>query len=150
MPLFETQVALACPPESLFDYLIRPANVMNLNPPDMNLTLLEAPEIVGEGSQVRLQVEAFGYKQQLLHEIINFQRPGGFLLREVEGVLKKFEHLHRLEGGPNGTTIFIEQVEFEAPGGMVGFLLTETKIREGMEKNFGFRHEELIKQFGQA
>lgn len=150
MPLFETQVSLACPPESLFDYLIRPANVMTLNPPDIDLTLLEAPEVVGEGSRILLQIEAFGYKQQLVHEILNFQRPEGFLLREVEGVLKKFEHVHRFENGPDGTTVFIEQIEYEPPGGMVGFLLTESKIRESMEKNFGFRHDELIKHFGPA
>jgi ligand-binding SRPBCC domain-containing protein len=150
MPVFETQVSLSCSPKVLFDFLIRPAKVVALNPPEMNFTLIEAPEIITEGSQIRFQVEALGFKQQMLHEILNFRHLEGFLLREVEGVLKKFEHEHRLEIQPDGSTILYERILYEPPGGMVGFLLTETRVREGLEKNFGHRHLQLKQQLDQA
>jgi ligand-binding SRPBCC domain-containing protein len=146
MPLFETQILLSCRPEVLFDFLMRPAMVMALNPPEMNLTLLEAPDIVTEGSRIRFQVEALGFKQQMVHEVINLQRPAGFLVREIEGVLKKYEHEHFIELQPDGGTILFERVLYEPPGGMVGFLLTEARVREGLEKNFGHRHRELKQQ----
>jgi ligand-binding SRPBCC domain-containing protein len=146
MPLFETQILLSCRPEVLFDFLMRPAMVMALNPPEMNLTLLEAPDIVTEGSRIRFQVEALGFKQQMVHEVINLQRPAGFLVREIEGVLKKYEHEHLIELQPDGGTILFERVLYEPPGGMVGFLLTEARVREGLEKNFGHRHRELKQQ----
>lgn len=150
MPLFETQVSLACSPDRLFDFLIRPSNVLSLNPPEMNVSLIAAPEVVGEGSLIRFQIEAFGFKQQMLHEIINFRRPAGFLLREVEGVLKKFEHEHQLLAQPDGTTVLFERVTYEPPGGMIGFLLTETKVRESLEKNFSHRHRQLKQQIEPA
>lgn len=150
MPIFETQVALACSPEVLFDFLIRPKNVITLNPPEMSFMLLDAPEVVTEGSRVRFQIEAFGFKQQMLHEIINFQRPTGFLLREVEGVLKKFEHEHNFILQPDGSTLLFERVTYEPPGGLVGFLLSEAKIKDGMEKNFSHRHRQLKQQIDRA
>jgi ligand-binding SRPBCC domain-containing protein len=150
MPIFETQVSLACSPEVLFDFLIRPKNVVTLNPPEMSFLLLDAPEVVAEGSRVRFQIEAYGFKQQLLHEIINFQRPTGFLLRELEGVLKKFEHEHNLIAQPDGSTLLFERVVYEPPGGLVGFLLTENRLRETMEKNFHHRHRQLKRQIDPA
>lgn len=149
MPIFETQVLLSCPPDVLFDFLIRPAKVMELNPPEMNVTLLEAPEIVTEGSQIRFQVEAFGFKQQMVHEIVHIERPAGFLVREVEGVLKQYEHAHLIEAQADGGTILFERVLYEPPGGVVGFLLTEARVREGLEKNFEYRHRQLQRQLGQ-
>lgn len=150
MPRFETQVSLPCNRETLFDFLLRPANVLPLNPPELNVSLIEAPEVVGEGSQILFQIEAFGFKKQMLHEITNFRPPEGFTLKEIEGVLKKFEHHHLLEPQPEGGTILYDTVDYEAPGGMIGFLLSEAKIREGMEKNFAHRHARLAEQLGQA
>lgn len=150
MPILETQVTLSCSPDVLFDFLIRPQNVVTLHPPEMNCVLLDAPDVVTEGSRIRFQVEAFGFKQQMLHEIINLQRPTGFLLREVEGVLKKFEHEHNLVPQPDGTTLLYERVIYEPPGGLAGFLLTEARLREGMEKNFSHRHRQLKRQIDPA
>jgi ligand-binding SRPBCC domain-containing protein len=150
MPIFETQLLLSCTPEDLFEFLIRPKNVMTLNPPEMNFTLLDAPEIVAEGSRIRFEVEAFGFKQQMLHEILHFRKPTGFLLREVEGVLKKFEHEHSLIAQPDGTTLLFERVVYEPPGGLAGFLLTESRLKEGMEKNFHHRHRQLKRQIDPA
>ena len=150
MPSYETQVSLSCSRDVLFEFLIRPANVILLSPPEMNCMLLDAPEVVMEGSQIRFQVEAMGFTQQIVHEITNLQRPDGFLVREVEGVLKKFEHEHRLEAQSETETLLIERVHYEPPGGMVGFLLTESRIREGMEKNFAHRHRQLKQQIENA
>ena len=150
MPRFETHVSLPCTREALFEFLLRPANVITLNPPELNVSLIEAPEIVGQGSLVRFQIEYFGFKQQMLHEITDFNPPEGFLLREREGVLKKFEHLHRFESLAGGGSVLYETIEYEPPGGMIGFLLSEAKVQEGMEKNFSHRHAKLAEQFGPA
>ncbi len=147
MPLFETQVSLPCSSETLFNFLIRPVNVVELNRPEMKFALIEAPDVIQEGSQIRFQVEALGFKQQMLHEVSDFHPMEGFVVREVEGVLKKFEHHHRLEAQPDGSTILFEKVDYEPPGGVVGFIVTEAKVREGMEKNFLYRHNGLKQQF---
>ena len=36
MPFYETQLSLSCPRDVLFEFLIRPANVVLLSPPEMN------------------------------------------------------------------------------------------------------------------
>jgi len=147
MAIFEANVALPCPRETLFEYLLRPANVLTLNHAELNVSLLEAPDLVGEGSQIRFQIEAFGVKKQMLHEITNFDPPNGFLLRELEGVLKKFEHFHRFEDRPEGGCALYETIEFEAPGGMIGFLFPESKVLNGFQKSFAHRHAKLVEQF---
>ena len=57
MARFECSVELPHSPETVFDFLIRPANVFQTLPPDSGLTYLSHPDVLELGSQVELQVE---------------------------------------------------------------------------------------------
>ena len=52
MPVFETSVTIECPRERAFDFLLRPANVARIAPPELGLSFTSAPEIVELGSRL--------------------------------------------------------------------------------------------------
>ena len=49
MALFEADVAIACPPQAAFDFLIRPAQVLRTSPPNLAAKLIEASRCAGTG-----------------------------------------------------------------------------------------------------
>ena len=149
MASFRTETLLAAPPEEIFDFLIRPENVIRVTAPDAGLKPVAAPEVLGQGSRIELELSGFGPPQRFLYEVIEFDRPGKFTETLVKGPLKSFRHEHLFEATPNGTRV-IDLVEFAPPGGMLGFLVTEDRIRSGLEKGLRFRHAELARIFGAA
>ena len=67
----------------------------------------------------------------------------------MKGPLKSFRHEHLFETTPNGTLVS-DRVEFQPPGGMLGFLVTEDRIRQGLQHGLKFRYEELAQDFRDA
>ena len=43
-----------------------------------------------------------------------------------------------------------DRITFAPPGGMLGLLVNERKIRESLEEGFGHRHHELEKRLGSS
>src|SRR5436190_23522546 len=64
MALFESGVAVACPAEKAWDFLVRPANLKLITPPEVGLHLVEAPEVLELGSKLLFKVQAWGQVQQ--------------------------------------------------------------------------------------
>ena len=58
-----------------------------------------------------------------------------------------WEHEHLFEAIANGTRV-TDRITFLPPGGMLGLLISERKIREALDEGFGHRHYELEKRFG--
>lgn len=140
MPVFESAVNVACSPERAFEFLARPANLLLVTPPDVSMTLLDAPERLTLGSKITAQVKKFGVPQKITNEVTAFEEGVGFTDVQVSGPFKKFEHTHRVEQTVDGTRI-IDRIEYEAPGGLVGLLLTNKKIHEYLETLDAYRAE---------
>ncbi len=149
MASYRTETFLAAPPEEVFDFLIRPENVIRVTAPDAGLRPVGAPEVLAQGSRIELELTGLGPPQRFLYEVTEFDRPGRFVETLVKGPLKSFRHEHLFEPAASGTRV-IDAVEFAPPGGMLGFLVTEDRIRQGLEKGLRFRHEELARIFGTA
>jgi ligand-binding SRPBCC domain-containing protein len=147
MPVFESEVEVACSPDKAFEFLARPANLLLVTPPDVSMTLVDAPERLTLGSKITAQVKKFGVPQKITNEVTAFEEGVSFVDAQVSGPFKKFVHTHRVEPTANGTRI-IDRVEYEAPGGLVGLLLTNKKIHEYLETLDVYRAErfkELLK-----
>jgi ligand-binding SRPBCC domain-containing protein len=147
MPVFESAVDLACSPQQAFEFLARPANLLLVTPPDVNMTLVDAPERLTLGSKITAKVSKFGVPQKITNEVTAFEEGVGFTDVQVSGPFKKFEHTHRVEPAGSGTRIF-DRIEYEAPGGLVGLLLTNKKIQEYLETLDAYRakrFKELLK-----
>ena len=142
MALFECSIDLAHPPERVFDFLIRPASILKTLPPDSGLTYTSFPEVLEAGSRVEIKVERYTMVHHAVHEVSVFEWPLRFTERQVEGPLGAYEHEHVLSPSTAGT-LLVDRIQFEPPGGLAGFLITESVIRQEFEKGFQHRHQEL-------
>jgi len=147
MASFRTEILLAAPADEIFDFLIRPENVIQVTAPNTGLKPVATPEVFEQGSRIELELTGFGPPQRFLYEVTEFLRPDRFTETLVKGPLKSFRHVHGFEETPNGTLV-VDAVEFQPPGGMLGFLVTEDRIRKGLEHGLKFRYEELSRIFG--
>src|SRR5262245_5350609 len=140
MPVFETSVDVACPAEHAFEFLVRPANLLQVSPPEFQLKLLEAPERLHLGARITIQGSKFGLPQKITSEVTEFREGVGFTDTQVSGPFAKFEHRHNVEQQDAGSRI-LDRIEFEAPGGLVGLFVTNAKIREYLGMLSAYRAE---------
>jgi ligand-binding SRPBCC domain-containing protein len=85
----------------------------------------------------------FGPVQRITHEITEVVHPTRYIERAVKGPLPHWIHEHIVEPQDGATVIVIDRIEFEPPGGFIGFLVNEEKILESLQKGFEHRHREL-------
>lgn len=149
MASYRSELQLAVSPEEIFDFLSRPENAAKITAPEAGLRTVVAPEVLEHGSRIELELTGFGPPQRFVYEVIEFIRPGRFTEHLVKGPLSAYRHEHIFEETENGTLV-IDAVEFSPPGGMLGFLVNEDRIRSGLEKGMRFRNQELIRMFGEA
>jgi len=142
VPEFEHQQRLACGVESLFDFLSRPKNVVRLSQPESQLTFIDPPDVVSSGIELEFEVRAYGTTQSVVHEIVTVDRPRLILERMLHGPLEELEHEHRFESDGAGS-ILIDRITFAPPGGMIGLLLTEARLRKSFEESFAYRRRIL-------
>ncbi len=142
MAVLESEVEIACEPPRLFGFVNDPANRPRVSPPNVNVELVEAPDAFSEGARLTFVVQAYGQKQRFLHEIVEWEEHVGFTERQVQGPFAKMVHRRDVVESPRGTKL-VEQVAFEPPGGLLGFLLTEARIREMLGDGFRHQHREL-------
>ena len=138
MPHFESTTTLLRPIAEVFDFLTLPANLLEVTPPEFNARLVEAPERLHLGAHVVVQARRWGFAQRMVSEVTVFE-PNRLLVDEQrEGPFPKWKHTHLLEAVPDGTRM-TDHIEFEAPGGMLGFLLTPQTILSELQEMFAYR-----------
>ncbi len=147
MALFERSVAVSSPVQEAFDFLLRPANIITISPPEIGLSFVSAPEVVSLGSVMEFKVLARGQVQHISHEITRLESPDVFTERQIKGPFKSWEHEHRFETDGESVVI-IDRISFEPPSGLLGLLVTEAKILESLDDGFSHRHEQLQQIFG--
>lgn len=147
MPLFEQSVSVNTSAEELFDFLIRPQNVLKINPPEMQMNLINVPEVLENDSKLNVELLGFGIPQRVVQQVTEFTSPSMFTVSQIEGPLSKWSHSHHFDGGAEGNVTLTERIDFEPPGGMIGFVITADKIKEYLEKGFAHRHVALKELF---
>jgi ligand-binding SRPBCC domain-containing protein len=142
MAEFEYQQRLACSVESLFDFLSRPANQVLLSRPESRLTFLDPPDVIAAGHELEFEVRAYGATQSVTHEIVTVERPRLIVERMLHGPLEELEHEHHFTGNAQ-QAVLIDRIRFVPPGGMIGLLLTEARLRKSFEESFAYRSRVL-------
>ena len=156
MTEYKTAVALAAPPSEVFDFLTRPADVMDVTDPSAGITLLSGPEVMAAGTANELEVRGYGPTQRVTYTVTAFEPPAGpedggrFVEEMTAGPLKRFIQEHLFRPLPGGGCEAADVVDFKAPGGLLGFVVTESMIRGQLEKSFAYRHRKLVEKFGAA
>jgi len=143
MGSYEASTTLPSTTEAVFDFLIQPANALKLSPPAMGLNIIDAPERFELGSRFEFEVGGFGPVQQFVHEIIEINPPGSYTEKLVKGPLPHWVHEHIVEMHASGEVLVIDRIEFEPPGGLARFLVTEARILDSLATAFDHRYREL-------
>lgn len=142
MARFEYETLLPCSSQSVFDFLLRPANVAKIADPNTGLSILSGPEIVEVGSQIEFQIVVFGKIQSAVHRITELVRPEKVIEVQVSGPLKSWSQQHIYEESENGVRM-IDIIDFEPPGGILGFIATAERISSSLEDGFFARQQQL-------
>jgi ligand-binding SRPBCC domain-containing protein len=143
MPFVEASVSICCPAEKAFDFLTKTANLLHLVPDELRLSVVNAPPQLALGSRMELQILAFGPPQNVTYEITEFSRPDRFIETQVKGLLSRYVHEHVLSAEGNGTVLVTDRIEFEPPGGLMGFMLTADRLRTTLDRGLTHRHNVL-------
>jgi ligand-binding SRPBCC domain-containing protein len=113
----------------------------------MMLVFDSAPERLSLGARLEFRVQAYGVIRSVAHEITQWDELNRFVELQVKGPLGAWEHEHLFEATPRGVTV-IDRIKFAPPGGILGLIVNERKIRESLEEGFEHRHIMLEKHFG--
>lgn len=148
MPQFETRISIPKTREEVFDFLIRTANLLEMIPPDSGMRVISAPDIIQCGSRLEFQMNAFGQSLNIVHEVTELAAPARITEVQLKGLFKRWVHEHLVEEESNGQVVAIDRIEFEPPGGMLGFLVTPRRIIDQLESLFDHRHRQMRKILG--
>ena len=143
MPLVEAFVSIRCPVERAFEFLTLSDNFDKIVPPDLQLRLVQSPGRLALGSRFEVQIMGFGMPQNVIYEITEFVHPHRFQETQVKGPLGRYVHAHAFAAQQDGTVQVSDRIEFEPPGGMLGFLLTADRLKSSLEQGLTHRHREL-------
>ena len=148
MPIFESRTELVASVQQVFEFIIRPANLQAIAPPEMQFVFVQPPEVIALGSRLTCKAQAYGMIQQLSYEIIDFKSPTQFREKMVEGPLKLWLHDYIIEPHSSSDKVtLVNRIEFEPPAGLMGFIVTADKIMEALDDGFDYRREVLQSQF---
>ncbi|WP_437187392.1 SRPBCC family protein [Planctomicrobium sp. SH668] len=142
MPTVDYEARLNCSPEALFNFLIRPANILKVSDPQVGISFTSAPEVVELGSKVDFQVITFGQVVKTSVEITKFEQNRIVVETQTSGPMKSWEHIYEYIPTPEGV-ILRDVVDFQLPGGLLGLMLSESKVRDYLEDGFYYREQKL-------
>ena len=145
MPIYESRVLLPGPQERVFEFLTRPANLQQISPPEVQMVFVEAPDVISLGSRLVFQIQVYGQVQKFEHEIVEFEAPNRIREQAVTTPMKSWIQDYILEPGEDGLIVLVNRIEFEPPGGLLGFILTSERIVANLEEGKAFREEALQK-----
>jgi ligand-binding SRPBCC domain-containing protein len=144
---YNASVDIAHPLTDLFAYFIRPKNLVQLAPAELNLELLTAPDILALGSLLQWKGRRFGVSQQFTHEVSAFEHEKLIILDQIKGPFARWVHRHQFETTATGTRI-VERIDFDPPGGLLGYVITADGIRKDLDKLMAHRERKLKEIFG--
>ena len=164
MPEAHYTVALAAPAGDVWDFLTRPDAVASVTDPDAGVRLIDGPAVMAAGTANELEVTGFGLPQRVIYEVTAFAPPAGggggaFTETMTRGPMTRFENEHRVDpAGPAGDAagdaaggcVVTETFRFDPPSGLLGFVLTEARVRGELDSAMAYRHAALRDRFGAA
>ena len=140
--MFQTSATIACAPSALFEFLARPANFLRLTPPDVSYEIVEAPEKLELGSIIILKGRRWGVVQRLVSAVTHFEIDALIIDEQQHGPFRRLVRSQRFDADPVGVRL-TDKIEFEAPGGILGLLLTPQRIAKELAELADFRTRQL-------
>jgi ligand-binding SRPBCC domain-containing protein len=143
---YTVSLEIAHPLANLFAFLTKPKNLVQLAPPDLHLELLTAPDILALGSRLIWKGRRWGISQQIIQEVATFDRKKLIVVEQKKGPFARWVHASHFEATEAGTKI-VEKIDFDPPGGLLGYMITADSIRKDLQRLLAYREQKLKEIF---
>jgi ligand-binding SRPBCC domain-containing protein len=105
--------------------------------------------LIEMGETVTWRGRHFGVLLTHTSKIIAYDRPRYFKDCMIEGAFKRFEHEHKFSSEPDGSTLMIDLMEFEAPLRVLGVATERLVLRSYLQRFLKARNS-YIKHVAEA
>jgi ligand-binding SRPBCC domain-containing protein len=141
---FQESVVLPRDRETSFRFLRQPANFLKMFPEDVTRNLdVKLPDTLKKGAVLELNLKVMGQHFHIVHEIIDFAENEKIVAQQMKGPFKLWIHQQLFTDAPQDETLLKNVIQFEPPGGLMGFIVTRKLITEQLTKWIGHGHELL-------
>lgn len=142
MPSSTTSTTINCTAEILRDFLGTTANIPEISDPELELVILEAADQVAKDTVIEFRISAYGFKQKIKHQYIAVSDTE-IVAEQLDGPTKAWTHRQSIVSTGESTCQLTDHIEFEPPGGMLGYVMTADKIIDSITEGMEFRYETL-------
>lgn len=148
---FQESVVLPRDRKTSFQFLRQPANFLKLFPEDVTKNLdMKLPDTLSKGAVLEINLKVLGNHFHIVHEIIDFVENEKIVAQQVKGPFKLWIHQQLFTNAPQDETKLTSVIQFEPPGGLMGFIVTRKLITEQLTKWIGHGHELLRESLAKA
>jgi len=144
MPDFQAEFLLPQTVEVVFEFHSNTANLLRMIPQENKPELLEGPAQLSSGAEFELKVSTFGLAQLLRFKVIDFADPHKIASEQLKGPFRSWRETHHFESVNGGGTRLLYRVDFEPPGGMLGFVVTSSRVIEHLQKLWPYRQQRTL------
>ncbi|MBI1832941.1 MAG: SRPBCC family protein [Planctomycetes bacterium] len=144
---YTATLEVAHPLPELFAYLTQPKHLTQLTPADLNLELVTAPEVLTLGSRLVWKGRRWGISQQITQEVVAFEVEKLIIMEQKQGPLARWVYASQFSAIEKGTRI-VEKIDYDPPGGLLGFIVTADSLRRDFDKLLAYREKKLKEIFG--
>ena len=145
MQQFQAEVQLPRARSEVFDYIRRPANIVNLLAASASNLEYKVPEVLAIGSNLEFWISTYGMRIELVYEVINFTEDERITLTQLRGPFRHWTHEFGFSDEGPQQALMTERVQFEGPGGFLGMMVTNKAIMEQLQSHIPYGHDLLRK-----
>jgi ligand-binding SRPBCC domain-containing protein len=139
----QASVEFSAPVERLFAILSVSARRVAVAPPEMQLQLVAAPEVLTIGAQIRTAARRFGMAFQLVSEITALEENAWIVETQRAGPFQAWELTQRFAALPDGRCRLEDVVVYEPPTGMLGLFLSPRVMEREITAGLSYRNRLL-------
>ncbi|MFY9253309.1 MAG: hypothetical protein WAO83_07630 [Fuerstiella sp.] len=137
-----TSAQIKCSAAALRAYLGATANLTKISDPDLDLEVLNAPETIAEGALIEFRISAYGFKQRMQHKYTEVSETD-IVAEQTDGPTRAWKHRQTITAVSDNECTLTDQIDFEPPGGMLGYVMTAAKIKDSIQDGMDYRYETL-------
>lgn len=145
------QTHLNASPERVYRWHDEPSALQRLTPEEDAIDVVKAAKL-GDGNQAHLRIPLLGCCLYVdwTAELENVQQGREFSDRQIKGPFKIWKHRHLFLNNDSHGCLMRDEIEFMLPGGRLIHSALSPFVVSKLRKVFGYRHQILIKEFGEV
>lgn len=144
-----TEAVLPCDRDTVFAFFADAGNLQRITPPELRFRILsKLPMEMGEGAEIRYQLQLFGIPFRWRTRITRWDPGKSFIDFQESGPYALWEHSHYFEDVPGGTRMR-DAVRYALPLGPLGEL-AHPIVRRQLDRIFGYRTAAMHEIFGES